>query len=262
MTEAEAPRPSARSRRPDGGARHAHGARGDEGRRIDGVRRAVGYLRVSTEEQADSGLGLEAQRVIIEAEAARRDWELVEVLVDAGASGKSLSGRPALAEALATVRSADADVLVVAKLDRLSRSLLDFAGLMADAQARGWVLVALDLGIDLSTPAGEFMASVMASAAQWERRLVGQRTREALAVRRAQGVRLGRPPVLSQQVIDRIVAARATGMTLTGIAEDLNAAGLPTARGGARWYASTVRAVLHSQAAAGTAASEETQLPT
>ncbi len=121
----------------------------------------LGYHRAlpSTEEQAHSGLGLEAQRAAINAEVARRGWELVTVLTDAGASGKSLSGRPALAEALAMVRSGDADVLVVAKLDRLSRSLLDFAGLMADAQQRGWVLVALDLGIDLSTPAGEFMAS-------------------------------------------------------------------------------------------------------
>jgi DNA invertase Pin-like site-specific DNA recombinase len=209
----------------------------------------VGYLRVSTEEQADSGLGLGAQRAVIEAEAARRGWELVTVLVDAGASGKSLSGRPALAEALGLVRSGAADVLVVAKLDRLSRSLLDFAGLMADAQGRGWVLVALDLGIDLSTPAGEFMASVMASAAQWERRLVGQRTREALAVKRAQGVRLGRPAVLAQDVVNRIVTDRATGMTLTAIADALNAQQVPTARGGARWYASTVSAVLGSQAA-------------
>jgi DNA invertase Pin-like site-specific DNA recombinase len=209
----------------------------------------VGYLRVSTEEQADSGLGLEAQRAVIEAEAARRGWELVTVLVDAGASGKSLSGRPALAQTLAMVRSGDADVLVVSKLDRLSRSLLDFAGLMADAQARGWVLVALDLGIDLSTPAGEFMASVMASAAQWERRLVGQRTREALAVKRAQGVRLGRPPVLGQQVVDRIVAARVAGMTLMKIADALNKERVPTARGGVQWYPSTVRAVLNSQAA-------------
>jgi len=83
--------------------------------------------------------------------------------------------------------------LIVSKLDRLSRSLLDFAGLMTRARDGGWNLVALDLGIDLSTPAGEFMASVMASAAQWERRLIGQRTRDALdrhvaaALRGAQG---------------------------------------------------------------------------
>ncbi len=111
------------------------------------------------------------------------------------------------------------------------------------------MLVALDLGIGLSTPAGEFMASVMASAAQCERKLVGQRTREALAAKRAQGVRLGRPAVLPQEVVDRIVNKRAIGMTLTGIAENLNSAGVATARGGERWYASTVSAVLKSQAA-------------
>jgi Resolvase, N terminal domain len=88
----------------------------------------------------------------------------------------------------------------VAKLDRLSRSLRDFAELMSRAQAQRWNLVALDLGIDLSTASGEFMANVMASAAPWERRIIGQRTKDALAVQRSQGVRLGRPVVLSDQI--------------------------------------------------------------
>jgi len=90
---------------------------------------------------------------------------------------------------------------MVSKLDRLSRSLLDFAGLMHRAQVGGWNVVALDLGIDLATPAGEFMASVMASAAQWERRIIGQRTRDALAVRKAEGHRLGRPSSLPREVL-------------------------------------------------------------
>ncbi len=140
---------------------------------------------MSTDEQADSGAGLVAQRSAIETEAARRGWHLVAVEVDAGASGKSLTGRPALTASLAAVTGGQADVLLVAKLDRLSRSLLDFAGLMARSQAEGWSLVALDLGVDTSTPAGEFMASVMASAAQWERRIIGQRTRDALSVKRS-----------------------------------------------------------------------------
>src|ERR1035437_1326039 len=144
------------------------------------VIRAVGYRRVSTVEQADSGAGLAAQQLIIEAEAARRGWVLVEVHTDEAASGKSLVGRVALEAAITAVESGRADVLVVAKLDRLSRSLLDFANLMARAQTKGWNLVALDLGIDLSTPAGEFLASVMASAAQWERRIIGQRNPEGV----------------------------------------------------------------------------------
>lgn len=207
----------------------------------------IGYLRVSTAEQADSGAGLDAQRAAISAEAARRGWTVVGWHVDAAASGKSLSGRPALDEALQAVRSRKAETLVVAKLDRLSRSLLDFAGLMASAQRDGWNLIALDLGIDLSTPAGEFLASVMASAAQWERRIIGQRTRDALAAKKASGVRLGRPRSLEAATLRRVRDAHAAGKSLRAIAEELNTEAVPTAQGGARWYASTVRAVLNSQ---------------
>jgi len=210
---------------------------------------AVGYLRVSTDEQAASGAGLDAQRTAIEAEAARRGWDLAEIYVDAGASGKTLAGRTALADALADVRSGRAGTLIVAKLDRLSRSLLDFATLMEGAQREGWNLVALDLGIDLSTPAGEFLASVMASAAQWERRIIGQRTKDALAARKAAGVRLGRPQALDLAVVRDIVIARRDGRTLTAIANDLTERHVPTARGGHRWYPSTIRGILHSQAA-------------
>ncbi len=86
-----------------------------------------------------------------------------------------------------------ADVLLVAKLDRLTRSLRDFGELAERARKRRWALVCLDLGVDTTTPAGELVAGVVASTAQYERRLIGQRTREALAARRAAGVRLGRP---------------------------------------------------------------------
>jgi DNA invertase Pin-like site-specific DNA recombinase len=205
----------------------------------------VGYVRVSTDEQADSGLGLASQRDAIEAECVRRQWRLIAIYEDAGISGKKLD-RPGLMAALDDVGQGRAAAVVVAKLDRLSRSLVDFAGLMARARDQGWNLVALDLGIDLSTPAGEFMSNVMASAAQWERRIIGQRTRDALAVKRQQGVRLGRPTVLAPEVAERICAAHAGGASLASIARDLNARGVPTAHGGVRWYASTVRAVTSS----------------
>jgi hypothetical protein len=117
----------------------------------------------------------------------------VEIFEDAGMSGKSLSGREGLHEAIDAIERGEAEALVVSKLDRLSRSLLDFAGLMERARKRGWSLVALDLGVDTSTPSGEMMASVLATFAQFERRLIGQRTKDALAVKRAQGVVLGRP---------------------------------------------------------------------
>src|SRR5262245_11855580 len=111
----------------------------------------VGYIRVSTSEQADSGAGLEAQRQAIEAEASRRGWKLVHVFEDAGASGKSLDGRRGLQRALEAIEAGTAGGLVVARLDRLSRSLLDFAALMERARKRGWNLIALDLGVDTST---------------------------------------------------------------------------------------------------------------
>jgi DNA invertase Pin-like site-specific DNA recombinase len=82
---------------------------------------------------------------------------------------------------------------MASKLDCISRSVTDFAKLLERANTRGWRLVLLDLGVDTSTPAGEFVANTIANSAQYERRLIGQRTREALAAKKAAGVRLGRP---------------------------------------------------------------------
>lgn len=208
----------------------------------------VGYVRVSTSEQAESGAGLGAQRATIKAEANRRGWDLTAVHEDAGISGKSMTGRAGLDAALHAVESGVADVLVVAKLDRLSRSLLDFANLMERSRRKKWALVALDLGVDTTTPAGEMVATLMATFAQYERRIIGVRTREALAVKKAQGVRLGRPPTLSTDVVQRIQLARATGQTLEAIASALNADDIPTAHGGRAWHRATVRQVLLSHA--------------
>jgi DNA invertase Pin-like site-specific DNA recombinase len=203
--------------------------------------RVVGYIRVSTEEQATSGAGLDAQRAAIVAEVELRGWQLAGVLEDAGISGKSMTGRPGLAAAIGTVERGDAQAIVVAKLDRLSRSLLDFAGLMDRARRKGWSLVALDLQLDMTTPAGEMMAAVMATFAQFERRLIGQRTRDALAQKRLDGVVLGRPRTMDAEVRERIRHDRAAGRSYAAIADALTAEGVPTAQGGRRWHASTVR---------------------
>lgn len=148
--------------------------------------RVVGYVRVSTDDQADSGAGLEAQRSAIRAECQRRGWQLLTMHEDT-ASGRSTSGRRGLKAALEAVERGSAAATVVAKLDRLSRSLLDFAALMDRSRRRGWALVALNVGVDTTTPSGEMVVNVLAVFAQFERRLIGQRTREAPAVRRAQG---------------------------------------------------------------------------
>jgi DNA invertase Pin-like site-specific DNA recombinase len=205
----------------------------------------IGYVRVSTEEQSNSGAGLAAQRTAIEAECLHRGWHLVEVIEDAGYSAKDLK-RPGVQVALETLREGDAGALVVAKLDRLSRSMIDFTTVMATASKQGWALVALDCAVDTSTPAGEAMANVLATFAQFERRLIGQRTREALAAKRASGVRLGRPVSLPVAVSKRITAERKAGRSFAAIAAMLNEEQVPTAQGGRQWWPSTVRAVLRT----------------
>lgn len=204
------------------------------------VSRVVGYLRVSTNEQVESGLGLDAQRAAIHAEVARRGWTLVQLYADEGVSGGvAPEDRPGLSQALQEVQSGRAGTLVAAKLDRVSRSVADFAGLMERAQREGWNLRVLDLDIDLSTENGEMMGGVMASFAQWERRLIARRTREALAAKRAQGVRLGPPRTIPPPVVRRIIEERADGCSYTAIAAGLNADEVPTSRGGV-WHASSV----------------------
>lgn len=211
----------------------------------------VAYTRVSTDEQAASGAGLAAQRTAIETEAARRGWTVVGWYCDEGISGgKGIEHRPGLAGAVAAVELGDAAGLLAAKLDRLSRSVLDTAKLMERARRSGWELVTCDLAIDTSTPAGEATASMMAVFSQLERRLISQRTREALAVKRSQGVRLGRPSSLSREVVERIVRAKDGGASLRAIAAELTAEGVPTARGGTTWAASAIQGVLAGQDAA------------
>jgi len=204
---------------------------------------------VSTSEQASRGAGLEAQRRAILAECERRGWHLVETIEDAGYSARDLK-RPGIQEALRALARGEASALVVAKLDRLSRSMLDFSKLIATATRQHWALVALDVAVDTSTPSGEAMANMLATFSQFERRLISQRTKEALAVKKAEGVRLGRPPTMPQAVVRRIQRQRARGDSLRKIADDLNEAGVPTAQGGAQWYAATVRHVLLRTASA------------
>jgi len=209
--------------------------------------RAVGYVRVSTADQGENGVGLEAQRRAVSSEAERREWSLVDLYEDR-ASGRTTKNRPGLSKALRALERHEADVLVVSKLDRLSRSLQDFAGLMEKSRREGWALVALDLGVDTSSPAGEMVANVMMAVAQWERRVIGQRTRDALAVKREElareGKKLGRRPMLSESVRRRIVLMRENGMSVPAIVAQLEADGVPTATGAGRWRVATVQGVL------------------
>lgn len=201
--------------------------------------RAIGYCRVSTEEQGDSGAGLEAQEATIRAEVDHRGWQLVDLRSDV-ASGKSLRRREALGATLRDLAAGNADALVVAKLDRLSRSVMDFAGIMETAKAEGWSVVVLDLAVDTTTTNGELIANIMISLAQWERRLIGDRTRAALTAVKARGTRLGRPSGVDDETLRLIRVLRSAGKSYAAIAQALADEGIPTAQGGT-WQAATVR---------------------
>lgn len=192
-----------------------------------------------------SGLGLRAQRDAIKRECDRRGLDLIAFHEDAGLSAKTLK-RPALEAALSELDEGQGSVLMVAKLDRLTRSVHDATGLMANAEQSGWGLVALDAPVDTTTPQGAAMAQVLAVFAELERRLIGERTKAALAVRKAQGVRLGRPQNLPPDLVSGIVKMRGAGMTFAAISSELNSFAVPTSQGGKQWWPATVRAIVQA----------------
>jgi DNA invertase Pin-like site-specific DNA recombinase len=140
------------------------------GRRLP---RALGYVRVSTDDQADPAAGIAAQRRTIVDECERRGWQLVDVIVESDLTSGQCLEREGLQRALGIMDQRKdrrtADVLVVAKLNRLSRSLLDGAKVIARAQRKGWGLVAFDLGLDTTSTSGEFVACTLLAVAQYER---------------------------------------------------------------------------------------------
>jgi DNA invertase Pin-like site-specific DNA recombinase len=221
----------------------------------------ISYLRVSTESQGKSGLGIEAQRAAVqrfaEAEKLPVLAELVEV--ETGKGTDALDRRPQLREALALARKAKAAVCV-AKLDRLSRDVAFISGLMAQKIA----FIVAELGADTDP----FMLHIYAALAQKERALISERTRAALAQKKAAGALLGNRTNLAEasakgvavkreaanrfamNVMPIVEQIRATGIvSLDGIAKALNERGVRTSQGGA-WYGSSVANLLRRASAA------------
>ena len=149
---------------------------------------------MSTEDQADEGLGIAAQIDAARAAIVERGWALAGEIVDAGVSGSvAPERRPALGPALEALDAGNAEALVVSRLDRVTRSLLAWAELVERSRRRGWAIVVVAEGFDLSTDSGELTAALLAALAQYERRLIGARTREAMAAGEGAG-RPVRPP--------------------------------------------------------------------
>lgn len=199
----------------------------------------LGYVRVSTEEQERSGLGVEAQENAIAEECERRGWTY-ELFRDLGCSGKHVN--PELRHGLDMLSAGQFDGLIVAKLDRLARSVRHASAIIDSAITQGWALVVLDNALDLTTPGGRAMANMLATFAELERDLIASRTREALAARKARGERNGRRTAIPPAVLRRIVLTRDTdGHSFGRIAADLTHDGILSPTGLPQWSESTVR---------------------
>ena len=160
-----------------------------------GERVSVLY-RVSTDQQANSGLGLEAQKAAVAAQVAQEGWDIAHEVSEDGVSGKSpLAERTGLTRAMAIVASGQAEILLVAKLDRLSRdplNMLIIEKTIADCDGR--IVSCAGEGTASNDPAQVLMRRVMSAVAENEAAMISQRTRVALAAKKARGERIGRPP--------------------------------------------------------------------
>jgi DNA invertase Pin-like site-specific DNA recombinase len=226
------------------------------------MKTAIGYVRVSSEDQADSGLGLEAQRERIKAFCTLKGMELTEVYEEAGVSGgKALETRPAGAKLLAIARKGK-PVVVVAKFDRLFRSVADAATIIADFDRKGIELVAIGEGFDMTNPYGRAMAQMATVFAELERAMIRERTRAAMGVKQSRGERISRHAPFGwdfgpdgklvknakeQEALNLIRELRAAGMSYRNIAAHLDQIGIQSKRG-ARWVHTAVKSILTRKA--------------
>jgi len=206
----------------------------------------VAYRRVSTAEQANYGAGMWAQKTTLEQWAAANGKTLIW-LEDEGYSAGKMDNRPALQKGLELIRAGKAGGLVVSKLDRLSRSMLDFCLLMDDSQTHGYDIIALDFGLDTSTPSGKLMVGILALFAQFERDMIRMRTRDGLAAKRAQGVRLGAPTQATAELIGKVWALWRQQPSYSAVARELNELGVATPTGRGRWHPDSARKLMLSQ---------------
>lgn len=198
------------------------------------------YLRVSTDKQGESGLGLEAQRASIETECSRRHWQMPNVWHTEVASVSD--ERPVLARLLLEVRNEGVDGLIVAKLDRLGRSTHEVSGYIEQAVEQGWLLVCLTPVVDMTTPYGRAMAQMAVVFSELERAMIRERTAEALQAKIARGEWVGRRPEVGGAVEARVRGLHPQ-LSLRAICGVLDAEGFRTPNGGS-WQPSTVQRIV------------------
>lgn len=215
-------------------------------KQADASRQAVGILRVSTDKQERSGLGLESQREAVEEFCRRQRLTLTAVYADTASGTVAPADRPGMARALADLADLRAGVLVAATADRLTRSEGGTLYDLMDAGHRGgWCIRTADGLVDTCSETGRLMAAVAGLFAAQERRLIAARTKDALQAKRARGERLGAPIATPEATRQRIRALLAAGTTMQATATTLNAEGITTATGKA-WTWQNVQRVRNS----------------
>lgn len=217
------------------------------------TRRVVGYIRVSTAKQADAGHSLEAQKAKLDAYCALYGLDLVEVYADEGASASSMQGRAGLAMALADVRTGRADGILVAKLDRLTRSTRDLGVILDECNKKGWALLSVAEQLDTASAAGRLVVGILGVVGQWERETIAERTSEAMQSMRTRGLYTGgKVPygfelvdgqlvecAAEQLVIEAVKVMRDAGLSLRAVAKQLEQKGM-LARAGKPWTAQSI----------------------
>ncbi len=224
----------------------------------------IGYCRVSTADQAETGISLDAQRHRLKAYCAAHGLVLLRVEEDRGISARRTTNRPALQRALQALRKGEAVGLVAVKLDRLSRTTRDVLDLVARAEKETWALHSIEERLDTSSPQGRFVVTLLGAMAQLEREQAAERTKTAMAELRRQGRRIsGKPPfgyrfeegrvieVPEEQIIlERIRELQTNGKGCYAIASALNREGVHNPRTGREWFFGTLRSVMRTAAPA------------
>ena len=199
--------------------------------------------------QVEDGMSLGAQEKQLIAAAEAAGYTAV-ILREEGRSGKSISGRPVLRDALEELDAGRVQALFVTRLDRLARSTRDFLSIVDRSHKYGWRLALLDLGLDTATYQGRFVVTIMSAMAEMERGMISLRSKDVHEDRRKNGkvwgVDIGPKSPIDEAVRLRIFSEREAGVSYRLIAEGLNRDEIPTAHQGDKWYASTVRNIFVS----------------
>jgi DNA invertase Pin-like site-specific DNA recombinase len=208
---------------------------------------ALLYARVSTQLQVNDGVSLDVQERQLQQAAELAGYTNIQIVREEGRSGKSISGRPVLTDALKRLDSGEAKALFVTRIDRLARSTKDFLSIIDRANTNKWRLVMMDLNLDTSSYQGRFVVTIMSALAEMERGIIAARQKDVHEDRRRRGVvwgvDMGPKNKTPDEIKQRIVAERLSGASLRKIAEGLNADKVPT-QNGRKWHHTTIKNLL------------------